>query len=285
MRPLLLIVLLATASTAAAAEGPRWQAAAGGGIVTGARDGDQPFVTIGITRRLGASGYARLQGSVSGQDGEAVTFAELARETRTLALAGGTRAGRWLVDGWLTAGDRRFDDVLVETDPVTTTNRRRTSGDLFAGGAAVTYAAIDRDGWFAGPFASLEYGRVATRSVERDPAGTEVFRTRLIEEGVTGALGASVERALPGTAVTLIGSAAGVLASNARSLAERQVGLPGGGAAGPLGESGADLWAEVSAGALVRLGGGLSLFATVAQTAGFAPDDTTAVAARLRLDF
>lgn len=283
---LFLAPAVAAAAQPAAPTAPaaaRWQAAAGGGIVAIAREGDQPFTGLSLTRRLGRDAYVRAQGGWTGQtEREAAALAQVARETRTIGLAAGGRAGRWLIDGWATGGERRFADVLVETIPVTTTNRRRTVGDLVAVGAAVTWAAREGGGWFVGPTASLEYGRVSTRATERDPSGAVVFTERVIEEGVTGTVGVAAERAL-GSRAALIGGASVVAASNARSLAQREAGVPGAG--DPVGEAGEAVWGEVSAGVVVRLGGGISALIATTQSIGFEPGDSTALAARLRLDF
>lgn len=282
MRALVLLLLLAAPHAHAATP---WQAVAGGGLAHG--EGDQRFATLALTRRIG-DGYARVTGAVIGQeDEEAVSLGEVAFETRTLTLAGGYRWGRLYLDAWGLAGDRAFKDVLVETEPVTTINRRRTTGDLAAAGVSLSYAAIDAEGRFVAPFVSLDWSRVGARAVERDPGGVEVFDERSDERGWTGALGVAAERAVVPGRLSVSANLAIVASSNARALATRELGLPGGVGGAPieLGEDGGDSWLELGLGGAVRLARSWRLELAGSRTVGLADGDSATVALRLRADF
>lgn len=271
------------AGVAEVASGPRWQASMGGGLTRIDGAGDQPFATIGLRRDVGAA-FARLSGSwAEARRDERVDFGQLAARTATLTAAGGWARGPLSLDGWISLGERAFKDVLVETIPPTTRNRRKTDGSLIALGAAAARTLPLDGGWSLTPYGWGEWGRLVTRSVERDPDGVEKFRERLVESGLTGAAGLSLDHALAPGRAGLFVSAGMAGATNASVLSQIDAGLPG---AGPAARGqGGDVWAEAAAGGAFRLAGRLTLVAALTRTAGLEGGDYVQGALQLRLDF
>lgn len=260
-----------------------WQASASLGLTRIDGAGDQPVASLGLRRELG-EGFARLSGSWSeARRDERVALGQLAARTATLTAGGGWRAGRLSIDGWASVGDRSFKDVLVETIPPTTTNRRRARGTLVAlgGGAALSVPLNER--WVLSATGWAEWARLVTRASERNPDGDVTFRERLVETGVTGAAGASLEHGLRPGRAALFGSAMAAGATNAATLTQIDPGLPAGGPAARGG--GGDIWAELAAGGAVRLSSRLTLVAAVTRTAGLEGGDYTQGALQLRLGF
>jgi hypothetical protein len=265
------------------ATGPRWQASLGAGFTRIDGAGDQPFAAIGLRRDLGGA-FARLSGSWSeAKRDERVDFGQLAARTATVTAAGGWSRGRLSLDAWASYGDRAFKDVLVETIPPTTTNRRTTDGSLLAFGGGASLEAPLSQRWSLAPYAWGEWGRLVTESIERDPSGAETFRERLVESGVTGAAGVSLDHAVTPGRVGLFVSAGAVGSTNASTLSQIDPGLPGGGPAAR--GSGGDVWGEFGAGGAFRLSDRLTLVAAVTRTAGLEGGDYTQGAIQLRLGF
>ncbi len=271
------------ASVREVAAAPRWQASLGAGFTRIDGAGDQPFASLALRRDLG-HGFARLSGSWSkAKRDERVALGQLAARTATVTAAGGWSRERLSLEAWASLGDRAFKDVLVETIPPTTTNRRRADGSLLAFGAGASIATPLAQRWTLTPYAWGEWGRLVTRAVERDPAGAETFRERLVERGVTGAAGLSLDHAVAPGRAGLFASAGAVGSTNASALSQIDPGLPGGGPAAR--GAGGDVWAELGAGGALRLSNRLTLVAALTRTAGLEGGDYAQGALQLRLGF
>lgn len=260
-----------------------WQASAGAGFTRIDGAGDQPFAAVGVRRDFDTA-HVRLSGTWSeSKRDERIALGQLAARTASVTAAGGWRRGALALDAWVTGGDRAFKDVLVETIPPTTTNRRKASGSLLALGAGAALEVPLRGSWTLGPYGWGEWGRVTTEAIERDPSGAETFRERLVESGFTGAAGVSLDVAVAPGRAGLFASAGMVGATNTSTLSQIDPGLPVGGPAA-RGEGG-DVWAELALGGAARLGERLTLVAAVTRTAGLEGGDYTQGALQLRLGF
>ena len=262
----------------------KWSVSLSGGTTTLENRGDQPFVSIGVTRNL-KNGYIRLSAThVDTRDGQGL-LGSIPAKTNQLTLAGGTSFGSVSLDGYVAFGKRTFGAEAFQRATGQSINIT-SNGKTSAIGASFTYdVPLGHHGFFS-PFAALDYSRVDTaRAIVTPVRG--LITQKENQDGVTLTLG--------GTAQFLFGSqdahsigAYGAFVTSSNTTAYNRGTSPVA-AARLLGAldvpGGKDSWAEYGATASFRVAKPLRLDLSVIRTAGFSNAQSTSGSVGLRFSF
>lgn len=262
-------------------ETPRWSAGVSAGTTMLEGEGDQPFVSLSLTRDFGPA-YLSLTGTLIDSGGESASAVFLPARTLSATLAAGYSFGALNLDAYASLGSREFDPALArgrQGQQLAVESRGSTAGL----GLSLTYEAeLGRD-WMAAPFASVDYSSIDISRVVSPPDRDPVV-VRGEQSGITAAAGLSLQRLFAGSSAGLYGA----FVTTSNSAAQQRASSPGGGQR-PLrfaqGEGSGASWAEYGATTTLALGGGVFLDASIVRTAGFPDSEITSFAAGLTVDF
>ncbi len=230
-----------------------------------ARDFEQGYVEIGVSMVRGGVTQGLL--NAVPVDSEAVT------------ISAGRSFGEVSLDGYVSLGQRRFKPETLPGGRVTI----NSDGSSFAVGGAMTYEAALSDTVILSPFVAVDYDKVDIGRAVRLPGG-DVRTVKSQEDGVTGSLGASLQKLFGDHSIGV--NAAFVATSN--SSASRS------GTAGDTisrivaarnvpGQS--DEWAELGASASFAIADKWRLNLNANRTLGFAGPEATSLTAGLSFRF
>jgi hypothetical protein len=252
-----------------------------GGLATIAGEDEQPFVSLGLYRYLGAS-FVRAGIAWFDGEGEADVAVPLPAQTRQITIGGGYQAGRLLLDAYATLGKRDFTPPGPDRTngrPV----RDESDGDLFTLGGSITWDAPAGERWSVAPFVSLSYSAVDSARTLVPQAGDPVI-VEMRESGLTGIAGVSAERIWPGGSLGVYLAAAAT--SNRASINRQGSGLRASRTPQLIpAEDEADAWAEYGVSGSIQLSRDISLDGLLVRTAGFGPGETTSASAGVRIQF
>lgn len=230
-----------------------------------ARDFEQGYVEIGVSMVRGGM----TQGLIN-----AVPF-----DSEAVTLSAGRSFGDVSLDGYVSAGQRRFDPETLPGGRVTI----NSDGGSFAIGGALTYEAVLSDTLILSPFVAVDYDKVDIgRAVIL--RGGDVRTVKSQEDGITGSVGASLQKLFGDHSIGI--NSAFVATSNSsasrsgtgtdtisRIVAARNV----------PGQS--DEWAEVGASASFAIAEKWRLNLNANRTLGFAGPEATSLTAGLSFRF
>ena len=230
-----------------------------------ARDFDQGYVEIGVSMVRGGVTQGLL--NAVPVDSEAVT------------VSAGRSFGDVSLDGYVSAGQRRFDPETLPGGRVTI----NSNGSSFAIGGAVTYEAAMSESIILSPFVAVDYDKVDIARAVILPGG-DVRTVKSQEDGITGSFGASLQKLFGDYSIGV--NAAFVATSN--SSASRS------GTAGDTisrvvaarnvpGQS--DEWAEAGASASFAIADKWRINLNANRTLGFAGPEATSLTAGLSFRF
>ncbi len=233
---------------------------------------ESPSFSASIERALG-EGYLGVSGGLSRRT---ASFEAIPDPVRVDGWSAGVYGGRTVgaFDGSLSVDyGRESADVaaIVQGRPVTVA--ASTEFLSLGGGLARSFGETTR----ITPSGSVYWSRTVSRA--EGPAGFAGAQSR--NDGVVGRFGLGLATDVT-SRLTLNAGAAAVAASNAAAV-YRVSGLRSTTAPQTFGESGADLWSEVSLGASLSLGA-VSLSAGAVATVGL-PEDTVAVSGTAAVAF
>lgn len=230
-----------------------------------AREFDQGYVEIGVSMVRGGVTQGLL--NAVPVDSEAVT------------LSAGRSFGDVSLDGYVSAGQRRFDPETVPGGRVTI----NSDGSSFAIGGALTYEAAVSDSIVFSPFVAVDYDKVDIGRAVSLPGG-DVRTVKSQEDGVTGSAGASLQKLFGEHA---IGVNAAIVATSNSSASRSGTGSDTitriVGARNVPGQS--DEWAEVGASASFAIAQKWRLNLNANRTLGFAGPEATSLTAGLSFRF
>lgn len=261
-----------------------WTASLSGGTATVEGRGDQPFLSIGLTRNF-TDGYVRLTGThIDTRDGQGLLGAVPAK-TDQLSLAGGASFGSLNLDGYVSFGQRKFGAEAFQRITGQTINIT-SNGKTSAVGASLTYdVPIGRHGFFS-PFAALDYSRVDTARAIAVPVRGLITQKEK-QDGVTFTLGSTAQLLFGADDAHSIGLyGAFVTSSNATAYSRGTSPVAASRLLGALDVPGAkDSWAEYGATASFRIARPLRLDLSVIRTTGFSNAESTSGSVGLRISF
>ena len=263
----------------------QWRAdISGGATMVGGVD-DQTYANASVTRLFG-NGYIQISGTlVDAGDAQGLIFAVPAT-SRQVRLSGGLGIGDVSLDGYVTVGQRKFDDEILGRDgnPVIVTS----DGDMFGTGVSLTYDIALGESGFLSPslsvdFNSVDIGRAITLQTGRQATVEEK------ESGVSGTFSAAYTHMFGPDSANSIGPFVALVASSnstafspgsntANSRMAQLVAVrnqPGQG----------DVWAEFGASASFGLTKNLRLNLYATQSIGFLGPEATSVGSGLSLSF
>lgn len=276
-----LTAMLATAvtlfpATAQAEDG--WRLGISGGTTLYSGDEDPQFASLSVTREF-EQGYIEIGASmVRGGVTQGVVNA-VPVDSEAVTLSAGRSFGDVSLDGYVSAGQRRFKPETLPGGRVTI----NSDGSSFAVGGAFTYEAALSDTVVLSPFVAVDYDKVDIARAVLLPGGdVRTFKSQ--EDGVTGSVGASLLKLLGEHSIGV--NAAFVATSNSsasrsgtsgdtlsRVVAARNV----------PGQS--DEWAELGASASFAIAEKWQLSLNANRTLGFAGPEATSLAAGLSFRF
>lgn len=262
----------------------KWSVSLSGGTATLENRGDQPFVSLGLTRNLN-NGYVRLSAThVDTRDGQGL-LGSVPAKTNQLTLAGGTSFGAVSVDGYVAFGKRKFGAEAFRRETGQTINIT-SNGRTSAVGASLTYdIPLTKRGFFS-PFAALDYSRVDTaRAIAAPIRGLITQKEK--QDGVTFTAGGTAQFMFgPEDAHSVGAYGAFVTSSNTTAYNRGTSPLAAARLLGALDVPGAkDSWAEYGATASFRLAKPLNLDLSVIRTAGFGNAQSTSGSIGVRFSF
>jgi Autotransporter beta-domain len=276
-----LTVMLATAVlgvpvSANAEEG--WRLGINGGTTLYSDDEDPQFASVALARDFEQGyveiGVSMVRGGVTQGFLNAVPV-----DSEAVTLSAGRSFGDISVDGYVSAGRRRFDPETLPGGRVTI----NSDGSSFAVGGALTYEASLSESIILSPFVAVDYDKVDIGRAVMLPGGN-VRTVKSQEDGVTGSVGASLQKLFGDHSIGI--NTAFVATSN--SSASRS------GTAGDTisrvvaarnvpGQS--DEWAEVGASASFAIADKWRLNLNANRTLGFAGPEATSLTAGLSFRF
>lgn len=278
------IMFAAPAQAATEKDASNWSISLSGGTATLENRGDQPFVSVAVTRNFKNS-YVRLTAThIATRDGQGL-IGSVPAKTDQLTLAGGTSFGSFSLDGYVSLGKRTFGAEAFQRRNGTPINIT-SNGNTSAIGASLTHdIPLGQRGFFS-PFAALDYSRVDTARAIAVPVRGLITQKEK-QDGVTFTLG--------GTAQILFGrddahsvGAYGAFVTSSNTTAYNRGTSPVAAARllGALDVPGAkDSWAEYGATASLRMAKPLRLDLSVIRTAGFGNAQSTSGSVGVRFSF
>jgi len=261
-----------------------WSASISGGTAALDHNGDQPFVSVSLTRAF-TNGYVRLSGTkIMSRNGQGLVGV-VPSTTSQIALAGGTSFGALSLDGYASFGWRKFGAEAFRRRNGQTIEIS-SNGKTNAVGGSLTYDVPLGEHAFLSPFISLDYSRVDTaRAIALPLRGLVTQKEK--QSGVTFTAGGSVQH-LFGTADRhSIGLyAAFVTSSNTTAYNRGTSPIIASRLLGALDVPGTkDSWAEYGATASFAVAKPFRIDLSIVRTAGFGAAESTSGSAGLRLSF
>lgn len=277
-KAILLSVAMAAPVAAQAEEGNGWRLGISGGTTLYTGDDDPQFASIAITREF-ENGYVEISGSLVRGGVTQGLLNAVPVDSEAITLSAGRSFGDVSFDGYISAGQRRFDPETLPGGRVTI----NSDGASFAVGGALTYDVALGDTVILSPFAAVDYDEVDIARAVILPGG-DVRTVKSSEDGVTGSVGASLQKLLGDHAVGV--NAAFVATSNSsaarsgtgsetitRIVAARNV----------PGQS--DEWVEVGASASFAIAEKWGLNMNLNRSLGFTGPEATTLTAGLSFRF
>jgi Autotransporter beta-domain len=255
-----------------------WRLGISGGTTIYSGDDDPQFASLSVTREF-EQGYVEIGASMVRGGVTQGLLNAVPVDSEAVTLSAGRSFGDVSLDGYVSAGQRRFDPETLPSGRVTI----NSDGSSFAIGGALTYDAALSNSVILSPFVSVDYDKVdIARAVLL--AGGDVRTVKSQEDGVTGSLGASLQKLFGEHSIGI--NAAFVATSNSsasrsgtgtdtisRIVAARNV----------PGQS--DEWAELGASASFAIAEKWRLNLNANRTFGFTGPEATSLAAGLSFRF
>lgn len=263
---------------------PNWSVSLAGGTATLENRGDQPFVSLGVTRNL-KNAYVRLSVThVDTRDGQGLLGSVPAR-TNQLTLAGGTSFGPVSLDGYVAFGKRKFGAEAFRRVTGQTINIT-SDGKTSAIGASLTYDIPLGQHGFLSPFAALDYSRVDTARAIAVPVRGLITQKEK-QDGVTFTAGGTAQFLFGAEDAHSIGAyGAFVTSSNTTAYNRGTSPVAAARLLGALDVPGVkDSWAEYGATASFRIARPMRLDLSVIRTAGFGNAQSTSGSVGVRFSF
>ncbi len=230
-----------------------------------ARDFEQGYVEIGVSMVRGSVNQGLI--NVVPVDSEAVT------------VSAGRSFGDVSIDGYVSAGQRRFDPEILPGGRVTI----NSDGSSFAIGGAVTFEAVMSESIVLSPFVAVDYDEVDIGRAVRLPGG-DVRTVKSQEDGVTGSLGASLQKLFGDHSIGI--NAAFVATSNSSASRTGTAGDTINRVVAARNEPGqSDEWVEVGASASFAIADKWRMNLNANRTLGFAGPEATSLTAGLSFRF
>jgi hypothetical protein len=277
----ILTVMLASAAIMAPASAyaeDGWRLGIGGGTTLYSGDEDPQFASIALARDF-EQGYVEIGVSMVRGGVTQGLLNAVPVDSEAVTVSAGRSFGDLSLDGYVSAGQRRFDPETLPGGRVTI----NSDGSSFAVGGAVTYEAALSESIILSPFVAVDYDKVDIARAVILPGG-DVRTVKSQEDGITGSFGASLQKLFGEHSIGV--NAAFVATSN--SSASRS------GTAGDTisrvvaarnvpGQS--DEWAELGASASFAIAGKWRLNLNANRTLGFAGPEATSLTAGLSFRF
>ena len=261
-----------------------WSVSLSGGTATLENRGDQPFVSIGVTRNL-KNGYVRLSAThVDSRDGQGL-LGSVPAKTNQFTLAGGTSLGSVSLDGYVSFGKRKFGAEAFQRATGQALNIT-SNGKTSAIGSSLTYdVPLGHHGFFS-PFAALDFSQVDTARAIAVPVRGLITQKEK-QDGVTFTLGGTAQFLFGAEDAHSIGAyGAFVTSSNTTAYNRGTSPIAAARLLGALDVPGAkDSWAEYGATASFRVAKPLRLDLSAIRTAGFGNAQSTSGSVGLRFSF
>jgi hypothetical protein len=272
-----------------------WSASVSGGVAP--RDGG-PTGSYGAMEVRRQIGHGYLQVGAMRYHAPLLTNAVSVASDFTIGtVAGGTRIGNWIVDGYVSYGWQDFGAVRVENTAGTALIQRAANGregsPYYGAGVSLGYILPVGDRWFLTPTTSVVYAWGRWLHPLGDGTPPQDFTTG--ETTWTGTARLRMDRMMGRRRRSYLGvSVAGVWSSNASSFAGAGGAIAGGsgGVVGPgLPDPGGsifrlrDPWVEVAGHGSMALSRSLRAEVSVARTAGLVTGNTTTINMGLRRQF
>lgn len=277
----ILTVMLASAAIMAPASAyaeDGWRLGIGGGTTLYSGDEDPQFANVVLARDF-EQGYIEIGVSMVRGGATQGLLNAVPVDSEAVSVSAGRSFGDVSLDGYVSLGQRRFKPETLPGGRVTI----NSDGSSSAVGGALTYEAALSDTIILSPFVAVDYDTVDIGRAVRLPGG-DVRTVKSQENGVTGSLGASLQKLFGDHSIGI--NAAFVVTSN--SSASRS------GTAGDTisrvvaarnvpGQS--DEWAEVGASASFAIADKWRLNLNANRTLGFAGPEATSLTAGLSFRF
>lgn len=277
----ILTVMLASAAIMAPASAyaeDGWRLGISGGTTLFSGDEDPQFASIALARDF-EQGYVEIGVSMVRGGVTQGLLNAVPVDSEAVTVSGGRSFGDISLDGYVSLGQRRFKPETLPGGRVTI----NSDGSSFAVGGALTYEAALSDTVILSPFVAVDYDKVDIGRAVRLPGG-DVRTVKSQEDGVTGSIGASLQKLFGDHSIGV--NAAFVATSN--SSASRS------GAAGDTisrivaarnvpGQS--DEWAELGASASFAIAKKWRLNLNTNRTFGFAGPEATSLTTGLSFRF
>lgn len=277
----ILAVMLASAAIVAPAsthaeEG--WRLGISGGTTLYSGDEDPQFANIALARDFEQGyveiGVSMVRGGVTQGLVNAVPV-----DSEAVTISAGRSFGDVSLDGYVSAGQRRFDPETLPGGRVTI----NSDGSSFAIGGAVTYDVTMSESIVLSPYVAVDYDKVDIARAVILPVG-DVRTVKSQEDGITGSVGASLQKLLGehsvgvNTAFVATSNSSASRSGTAGDTISRVVA-----ARNVPGQS--DEWAEVGASASFAIADKWRLNFNANRTLGFAGPEATSLTAGLSFRF
>lgn len=187
----LLTVMLATAAIsvpASAQADDGWRLGIGGGTTLYSGDEDPQFASLSVAREF-EQGYVEIGASMVRGGVTQGLLNAVPVDSETITLSAGRGFGDVSLDGYVSLGQRRFKPETLPGGRVTI----NSDGSSLAIGGALTYEAALSDSVVLSPFVAVDYDRVDIARAVLLPGG-DVRTVKMQEDGVTGSVGASLQK-------------------------------------------------------------------------------------------
>jgi Autotransporter beta-domain len=273
---MLVTAVLVIPATAQAENG--WRLGVSGGTTLYSGDEDPQFASVSLAREF-EQGYVEIAASMVRGGVTQGLLNAVPVDSEAATVSAGRSFGDISLDGYVSLGQRRFKPETLPGGRVTI----NSDGSSFAVGGALTYEAALSDTVILSPFVAVDYDNVDIGRAVRLPGG-DVRTAKSQEDGVTGSLGASLQKLFGDHSVGI--NAAFVATSNSsasrsgtgtdtisRIVAARNV----------PGQS--DEWAELGASASFAIAEKWRLNLNANRTFGFAGAEATSLTAGLSFRF
>ena len=261
-----------------------WSISAVGGATLIDNGGDQPFLSIGVTRQIG-QGYVRAALTHFAVRDALGLVDVVPATTWQASIGGGYRLGGLTVDVYGAAGWRQFQkeeffrrgrqDITIDSQ-----------GKTLSGGLSLTYQ-IDIDERTAiSPFIAGDINRIDTaRAIEVADRGTIAQKERQASE--TGSIGFTIDRLLGPSGSHRIEAYGGfVTTSNSAVAIRSSAPIEAARLFGPQDFPGfGQSWAEFGGSATISMSDAVLLDVSAVRTAGFRGGESTNLLAGLRYLF
>lgn len=261
-------------------EGNGWRIGVSGGTTLYSGDDDPQFARLSVARDF-EQGFVEVaisavRGGVTQGLLDAVPV-----DSEAVTLSAGRSFGNLSIDGYVSLGQRRFDAEVYERLGRTVTIN--SDGNSISFGGALTHDVILSDSVILSPFLSVDYDQVDVGRAVILPGG-DVRTVKMQEDGVTGSVGASLQKLIGKHALAFNAAFAATSNSSAarsgagsetisRIVAARNVpGL-------------SDEWAEIGTSASFAIAEKWRLNLNANRTLGFTGPEATSLTAGLTFRF